>query len=105
MDKNLIDVLSGNAGNYMLPFYWQHGDHTASIPAEVERIYQSGCRAFCVESRPHRDFAGDGWWRDMDIILREAKKRDMGVWILDDDHFPTGHAGGASKPTRSCIPG
>ena len=42
MDKNLIDVLSGNAGNYMLPFYWQHGDHTASIPAEVERIYQSG---------------------------------------------------------------
>ncbi len=97
MDKNLIDVLSGNAGNYMLPFYWQHGDHTASIPAEVERIYQSGCRAFCVESRPHRDFAGDGWWRDMDIILREAKKRDMGVWILDDDHFPTGHAGGAVK--------
>ena len=97
MDKNFSDVLYGKEGNYMLPFYWQHGDHTASIPAEVERIYRSGCRAFCVESRPHRDFAGDGWWRDMDIILAEAKKRDMGVWILDDDHFPTGHANGAVK--------
>lgn len=97
MDKNLSDVLHGKAGNYMLPFYWQHGDHTESIPAEIERIWQSGCRAFCVESRPHRDFAGEGWWRDMDVILAEAKKRDMDVWILDDDHFPTGHANGAVK--------
>ncbi|MBQ5354839.1 MAG: hypothetical protein IIU08_03110, partial [Clostridia bacterium] len=64
----LNDVLTGKEDNYMLPFYWQHGDHTASIPEEVERIYQSGARAFCVESRPHRDFCGEGWWRDMDII-------------------------------------
>ena len=81
----------------MLPFYWQHGDHTATIPEEVERIYKSGCRAFCVESRPHRDFVGEGWWRDMDIILAEAQKRGMQVWILDDDHFPTGHAAGHIK--------
>ena len=30
----------------------------------------------------------------MDIILSEAKKRDMKVWLLDDDKFPTGHATG-----------
>ncbi|MBQ3955997.1 MAG: glycosyl transferase family 2 [Clostridia bacterium] len=93
----LNDVLTGKEDNYMLPFYWQHGDHTASIPEEVERIYQSGARAFCVESRPHRDFCGEGWWRDMDIILAEAEKRGMKVWILDDDHFPTGHAAGKIK--------
>lgn len=97
MDTYFSDVLQGREANYMLPFYWQHGNHTDSIPREVERIYDSGCRAFCVESRPHPDFAGEGWWRDMDIILREAKKRDMGVWILDDDHFPSGHANGAVK--------
>ena len=35
----------------------------------------------------------------MDIILSEAKKRGMKVWLLDDDKFPTGHAAGliASK--------
>jgi hypothetical protein len=97
MYNRLNDVLTGNEANYMLPFYWQHGDHTDTIPEEVERIYQSGCRALCVESRPHRDFCGDGWWRDMDIILAESEKRGMKVWILDDDHFPTGHAVGQIK--------
>ena len=63
MDKRLNDILCGKEANYLLPFYWQHGDHYETIPAEVERIYNSGCRAFCVESRPHKEFAGDGWWR------------------------------------------
>ena len=33
----------------------------------------------------------------MDIILAESEKRGMKVWILDDDHFPTGHAVGQIK--------
>ena len=94
MYNKLYDVLNNKENNFMLPFYWQHGDHYDTIPLEVERIYNSGCRAFCVESRPHKDFAGETWWRDMDLILSEAKKRDMQVWVLDDDHFPTGHAVG-----------
>ena len=95
MYQRLQDVLNGREENYVLPFYWQHGDHTETIPEEIQRIWDSGCRAFCVESRPHRDFCGEGWWRDMDVILAEAEKRGMKVWILDDDHFPTGHAAGA----------
>ena len=94
MYKKLKDVLENKHSNYMLPFYWQHGDHYDTIPNEIEKIYNSGCRAFCVESRPHKDFVGETWWKDMDLILSEAKKRDMEVWILDDDHFPTGHAVG-----------
>ncbi|MBQ6891749.1 MAG: glycosyl transferase family 2, partial [Clostridia bacterium] len=94
MYQKLADILNGNEANFMLPFYWQHGDHYETIPEEVERIYRSGCRALCVESRPHHDFVGPDWWRDMDLILAEAKKRGMKVWILDDDHFPTGHAAG-----------
>jgi len=94
MYQKLNDILTGKENNFMLPFYWQHGDHYETIPEEVERIYKSGCRALCVESRPHHDFVGPDWWRDMDLILAEAKKRDMKVWILDDDHFPTGHAAG-----------
>lgn len=31
----------------------------------------------------------------MDIILDEAEKRGMKVWILDDSHFPTGYCNGA----------
>lgn len=94
MYSKLCEVLNNQESNYMLPFYWQHGNHYETIPLEVERIYESGCRAFCVESRPHKDFVGEKWWRDMDLILSEAKKRGMEVWILDDDKFPTGHAAG-----------
>ena len=94
MDVRLYDVLAGKEKNYLFPFYWQHGDHTHLIPEQIQRIYDSGCRAFCVESRPHPDFVGDTWWRDMDIILEEAEKRGMKVWLLDDDKFPTGHAAG-----------
>ena len=94
MDKRLHDILTDQEDNYMLPFYWQRGDHTETIPEEIARIAASGCRAFCVESRPHPDFVGERWWRDMDIILEEADKRGMKVWLLDDDRFPTGHAAG-----------
>ena len=95
MDQRLQDVLHGQVNNRLLPFFWQRGDHTARIPEQIQQIYDSGCRAFCVESRPHPDFVGDGWWRDMDVILAEAARREMQVWVLDDDHFPTGHAAGA----------
>ena len=93
-DYRLLDVLSHNEDNYLLPFYWQHGTHADRIPAQVQRIFESGCRALCVESRPHNDFGGETWWRDMDIILEECAKRNMKVWILDDQHFPTGYANG-----------
>ena len=94
MYKKLEEVLRNEESNFMLPFYWQHGDHYETIPQEIETILNSGCRAFCVESRPHEGFADETWWRDMDLILSEAKKRNMDVWLLDDDHFPTGHAVG-----------
>ena len=93
-DTRLNDVILDREENYLLPFYWQHGTHRDRIPAQVQRIYDSGCRALCVESRPHPDFCGPDWWADMDIILAECEKRNMKVWILDDKRFPTGYANG-----------
>ena len=95
IDSRLRDVLRGNDDNYLLPFYWQHGNHRDKIPEQIARIRASGCRALCVEARPHPEFAREGWWRDMDVILAECEKRGMKVWILDDKHFPTGYANGA----------
>ncbi len=94
MDKKINDILNDKENNFLLPFYWQKGTHTDKIPMQIEEIYNSGCKAFCVESRIHPEFIKDGWWRDMDIILKEAQKRNMQVWLLDDDRFPSGHAVG-----------
>ena len=39
----------------------------------------------------------------MDVILDEARKRGMQVWILDDSHFPTGFANGAVKTAPDAL--
>ena len=97
MNKTIAQLLAGNADNHMLPFFWQHGEDEATLRKYMDVIHKANCFAVCVESRPHPDFAGPKWWRDMDIILDEARKRNMKVWILDDSHFPTGYANGALK--------
>ncbi len=70
------------------------GEPEEVIREEMAKIAECGIRAVCVEARPHKDFCGPGWWHDMDIVLDEAKKRNMRIWILDDKHFPTGYANG-----------
>ncbi|MFB5678321.1 glycosylhydrolase-like jelly roll fold domain-containing protein [Paenibacillus terreus] len=97
MRNRLMEVLEGQEQNYILPFLWQHGEEEQAIREEMARVHEAGIGAVCVESRPHPDFLGPKWWTDMDIIMEEARARSMKVWILDDDHFPTGHAGGKVK--------
>ena len=83
--------------NYILPFLWMKGESWEVIAEEIDKIAECGIGAVCVESRPHPDFGGPTWWEDMAFIIRECKKRDMKVWILDDAHFPTGYANGLIK--------
>ena len=97
MNNRLLQVLQGKENNYLYPFFWMHGASEETLDEYVEKIKESGCGAFCVESRPHPDFLGEGWWKDMDFLLQKAEELDMKVWILDDAHFPTGYANGRIK--------
>lgn len=96
--KTLDMVLNGQQPNVILPFLWVHGTETEEqLRTEVQKIRASSIKAFCVEARPHADFNGAGWFRDLGILLDEAKKNGMKMWLLDDSHFPTGYADGAVK--------
>lgn len=97
MNEKIQKLLKGKGGNYIFPFFWQHGEEEGVLRKYMEVIEKSNIGAVCVESRPHPDYCGPGWWHDMDIIMDEARKRDMKVWILDDSHFPTGFANGAME--------
>ena len=92
MDKSVQDVLENRGGNYIFPFLWMKGESQEIIAEEIDRIYDCGIRAVCIESRPHPDFLGEGWWKDMDFIVGLAKEKGMKLWLLDDAHFPTGYA-------------
>ena len=97
MLKAVDDCLNGKEENYILPFLWLHGEDEKTLRSYMAAISDANIRAVCLESRPHPDFLGPAWWHDLDIILEEAKSRNMKVWILDDQHFPTGSAAGAMK--------
>lgn len=80
--------------NHIFPFLWMRGEDESILKTEIEKIHECGIKAICVEARPHDEFCKEGWWHDMDIVIAEAKKYGMQIWILDDKHFPTGYANG-----------
>lgn len=97
MKQKVQKLLHGELDANIFPFLWLHGESEEVLREYMGVIYDANLRAVCLESRPHPDFLGDGWWHDLDILLDEARKRVMKVWILDDSHFPTGYANGALR--------
>ena len=97
MSNCLLQLLKGQYNNHILPFLWIHGEKESVLRDRIKKISESGIGAVCVESRTHEDFVGPMWWRDMDIIMEEARNRNMKVWVLDDKHFPTGSVAGNIK--------
>lgn len=89
--------------NHLMPFLWITGESENIYRRLVRAIDEANCKAFCVEARPHEQFCQDKWWRDLSVILDEAERRGMKVWILDDKHFPSGFAnGGALNAPLNC---
>lgn len=95
MFHQLNDNLSGKQHDYMAPFLWLHGEDPRLVIEELERVWESGIRSVCFESRTHEGFCREQWWSDMRIIMDWCREKGMGVWVLDDKHFPSGHANGA----------
>ena len=97
MYKRLSDSVLNKEDNYILPFFWLKYNHKDSIAEEFDRVEKCGVRSICVEARPYSVFAKEPWFKEMDVIMEEAEKRGFTVWVLDDDHFPTGHCAGEIK--------
>lgn len=68
-------LLNKQEGNRIFPFLWMHGESAKIIEEYVNKIYESGIRALCVEPRPHPDFVGEKWWADLKVVLEAAKKK------------------------------
>jgi hypothetical protein len=81
------------------PLFWLHGDETPErLEMYVGKVAEGGNGCFTTESRPHQDWLGPGWWRDLAICLDAAKKRDLKVWIFDEKWWPSGEVGGTVPP-------
>lgn len=93
--RKVEELINHKGGSHILPFLWMHGESHDIIKEEIDRIEECGIKEICLESRPYPGFCGPRWWKDLDFIMEEARQRNMRIWVLDDDKFPTGHANGA----------
>ena len=70
--ERVSQLLENKGENYILPFFWQHGEEEETLRRYVRKIHGANIGAICVESRPHPDFAGEKWWR---IWTRSSMRR------------------------------
>jgi hypothetical protein len=81
------------------PLFWLHGDDSRErLEMYVGKVAEGGNGCFTAESRPHNDWLGEGWWRDLGICLEAAKKNGLTMWIFDEKWWPSGEVGGKVPP-------
>ena len=77
------------------PLFWLHGDESRErLELELEKVLEGGNGCFTAESRPHNDWLGQGWFRDLGICLDFAKRNNVKMWIFDERWWPSGEVGG-----------
>lgn len=77
------------------PLFWLHGQESKELlEAYVDKVAEGGNGSFTPESRPHIDWLGPGWYRDLGILLEKAREHDLEMWIFDEKWWPSGMVGG-----------
>jgi hypothetical protein len=77
------------------PLFWLHGDESKErLEMYVAKVAEGGNGCFTAESRPHSDWLGPGWYRDLGICLEAAKKHNLKMWIFDEKWWPSQGIGG-----------
>ena len=77
------------------PLFWLDGDEGAArLQMYLEKVAEGHNGTFCAESRPHQDWLGPGWYRDLATCLEAARARDLTMWIFDERWWPSGEVAG-----------
>ena len=78
------------ARQYIGPLFWLHGTESKErLEYFVVKMAEMGNGSFTAESRPHNDWLGEGWYRDLKVSLDAAKKNNLKMWIFDERWYPS----------------
>ena len=81
------------------PLFWLHGDESKEhLEMYVGKVAEGGNGSLTAESRPHNDWLGPNWYRDVDICLQAAKKHGLKLWIFDEKWWPSQGVAGRVPP-------
>ncbi len=77
------------------PLFWLDGDEGEErLRMYMEKVAEGHNGTFCAESRPHQDWLGKGWYRDLATCLDAARKHNLTMWIFDERWWPSGEVAG-----------
>jgi hypothetical protein len=81
------------------PLFWLHGDESPErLKFYIGKVAEGGNGTFTAESRPHRDWLGEGWYRDLAVCLAAARQNNLTMWIFDEKWWPSQEVGGNVPP-------
>ncbi|MDI9603112.1 MAG: glycosyl hydrolase [Acidobacteriota bacterium] len=81
------------------PLFWLHGDESSDrLRGTLRKVAEGGNGSFTAESRPHSDWLGFGWYRDLQVCLSEARRLGLKMWIFDERWWPSGEVAGRVPP-------
>ena len=94
-----FDALPMEARRLTGPLFWMHGDESRSqLEGELQKVLEGHNGTFTAEPRPHKDWLGETWYRDLGINLDFARKNDLTMFIYDDWWWPSQMMGGRVPP-------
>lgn len=82
------------AGFY--PFwFWNGVQNEAEIVRQLDEIVDSGCKGYALHSRAGNQipYLSPRWLDLVEFACEESCKRNLKVWLYDEDGFPSGNAG------------
>lgn len=81
---------------------WEGPMDISTIRHDLDSIKTKGFRSVIFEAGYHLpyEYLSDDWFKAIRQAVKEAKKRDLKVWIIDEGKYPSGFAGGKFTKER-----
>lgn len=81
---------------------WEGPMDIGTIRHDLDSIKTKGFRSVIFEAGYHLpyEYLSDDWFKAIRQAVKEAKKRDLKVWIIDEGKYPSGFAGGKFTKER-----
>lgn len=80
-----------------MPFwFWNDRIEEDEITSQMTRMKEQQVEAFFIHARHglQTPYLSEEWFARIGHVLREAQRLEMGVWLYDENNFPSGYAGG-----------
>lgn len=82
--------------NRSIPFWsWNDVLDEAELIEQINQMYHLGLGGFVIHARGglQTEYLSETWFRCVETCIAEAKKRNMQVWLYDENGWPSGFCG------------